>query len=83
MKTKKIFDMPEKKITEDEFVYQLDLRKPKYVLIGKYKGYTRKTTFICHECGNEFERTPKNVMESDYPCNNCHSLMCSIMASKK
>ena len=68
----KIFDMPESKIGEDEFVYQLDLRKPKYVLIGTYMGYTKKTKFICHDCGNEFERTPKTVMESHCPCPICY-----------
>lgn len=40
-------------------------------VIGSYKGITKKTTFQCNDCGNIWESTPENVLNTG-KCPKCN-----------
>lgn len=45
--------------------------KGEYLLVGKYEGHTKKTSFRHKKCNRLFVKTPYNVLNSDIPCSHC------------
>lgn len=45
--------------------------KGEYLLVGKYEGHTKKTSFRHKKCNRLFIKTPYNVLNNDIPCSHC------------
>ena len=57
--------------TEQEFVQELNQKKPNILLDGEFKTYTEKTKFKCKVCGYSWYQIPSHILSSDKGCYKC------------